>query len=194
MKMLIQEVLLLEKYRYSEEEQNFLENSPIPFGVYQFINKRVVTVALSRGFIEMAGYSDMTREEVYDLMNNNMYQDTHPDDLSVINDTLGHEAGDKCICEACNIICRVFKRSPVYRVGGDEFVVISQDEDYEHTEELVDVIAGHNEEARINGGIMIACGMAKFEDDADVVSVFNRADKQMYENKKFLKEKKKGKQ
>ena len=35
MKMLIQEVLLLEKYRYSEEEQNFLENSPIPIGVYQ---------------------------------------------------------------------------------------------------------------------------------------------------------------
>jgi diguanylate cyclase (GGDEF)-like protein len=108
--------------------------------------------------------------------------------LKHINDTLGHEAGDKCICDACDVICRTFKRSPVYRVGGDEFVVISQDEDYSRTEELVNVIAKHNENAIANGGIIIACGMAKFNADENVISVFNRADKAMYENKSYLKE------
>ena len=111
-------------------------------------------------------------------------------DLKKINDTLGHEAGDRCICEACEIICRTFKRSPVYRVGGDEFVVISQDEDYEHTKELIDLIAKYNEEALVNGGIIIACGMAVFDNDENVISVFNRADKAMYENKKHLKNRK----
>ena len=108
-------------------------------------------------------------------------------DLKKINDTKGHEAGDKCICDACDIICRIFKRSPVYRVGGDEFVVISQDEDYARSEKLVDVIARHNEDALMNGGVVIACGMAKYDREDSVAAVFEIADKRMYENKKFLK-------
>ena len=79
-------------------------------------------------------------------------------DLKVINDTKGHEAGDTCICDACEIICRTFKRSPVYRIGGDEFVVISQNEDYERSDDLTGIIAKYNEEALKTGGLTIACG------------------------------------
>jgi diguanylate cyclase (GGDEF)-like protein len=111
-------------------------------------------------------------------------------DLKKINDTQGHEAGDKAICKACDVICRTFKRSPVYRVGGDEFVVISQDEDYDYTDELVELIAKHNESALLSGEIIIACGSAKYDEDGDVLSVFNRADKAMYENKCDLKKRK----
>ena len=35
------------------------------------------------------------------------------------------------IIDACKIICKVFKHSPVYRIGGDEFVVILEDADYQ---------------------------------------------------------------
>ncbi len=108
-------------------------------------------------------------------------------DLKKINDTEGHEAGDKYICDACEIICKTFKRSPVYRVGGDEFVVISQDEDYERSDELVDLIGHHNENAIIHGGVIIACGMAKFSKEDCVAAVFEIADRRMYENKKILK-------
>lgn len=44
--------------------------------------------------------------------------------LKIINDTLGHDFGDILIIDSCKLICKVFKRSPVYRIGGDEFVVI----------------------------------------------------------------------
>jgi diguanylate cyclase (GGDEF)-like protein len=111
-------------------------------------------------------------------------------DLKRINDTEGHEAGDKCICDACEIICRTFKRSPVYRVGGDEFVVIFQDEDYARSEELVGLITQHNEEALSNGGLIIACGMAKYDKETCVAEVFEVADRKMYENKKYLKTRK----
>ncbi|SFD05353.1 EAL domain-containing protein [Butyrivibrio sp. YAB3001] len=136
-------------------------------------------------------------QEREELMNRRIRENRQPEfaivvldvnDLKKINDTLGHKAGDKCICEACEIICDTFKRSPVFRIGGDEFVVISQDEDYEHSEELVDIIARHNEDAICNGGIVIACGMAKFGDEENVAAVFTNADKIMYENKKYLKE------
>ena len=52
--------------------------------------------------------------------------------LKMINDTRGHQAGDEYIRMACRMICDVFSHSPVYRVGGDEFVVILTGRDYEN--------------------------------------------------------------
>jgi GGDEF domain-containing protein len=72
-------------------------------------------------------------------------------------------------------------------VGGDEFAVISQGSDYQHIEELVGMIADHNSNALQEGGIVIACGMAKMDGDACVAKVFERADEVMYENKSLLK-------
>ena len=108
-------------------------------------------------------------------------------DLKKVNDTAGHQAGDRHIREACRIICDIFKRSPVFRIGGDEFAVISQGSDYEHIEELLAKVGNHNVEASRNEGVIIACGMAKFENDTCVASVFERADRNMYENKSDLK-------
>ena len=51
--------------------------------------------------------------------------------LKQINDTYGHEAGDLYIKRCCKVICSFFKYSPVFRIGGDEFVVLLQNEDYE---------------------------------------------------------------
>ena len=44
--------------------------------------------------------------------------------LKMINDNLGHELGDEYIKNCCKLICTVFKHSPVFRIGGDEFVAI----------------------------------------------------------------------
>ncbi len=108
-------------------------------------------------------------------------------DLKKVNDSLGHQAGDVYICGACKIICRTFKHSPVFRIGGDEFVAISKGEDYEHLQELMDYMKGYNENALKTGGIVIACGTARREQEGEVSEVFHRADQKMYENKKYLK-------
>ena len=108
-------------------------------------------------------------------------------DLKKINDTKGHQAGDVHICEGCKFICEKFKHSPVFRIGGDEFVAVSSGEDYDNIEELMLSFAEHNAQAKENGGIVIACGMAKYKNDDLLASVFLRADKKMYENKKMLK-------
>ena len=111
-------------------------------------------------------------------------------DLKKVNDTEGHQAGDQFIREACRIVCTTFRHSPVFRVGGDEFAVISQGSDLERIDELVDTIAKHNAQALHGGGIVIACGTARYEEGTDtcVASVFERADQVMYENKSRLKE------
>ena len=108
-------------------------------------------------------------------------------DLKKINDTKGHQAGDQYLRDACAIICGVFSHSPVFRIGGDEFAVISQGSDYERINDLVGRISDHNAEAAKDGGVIVACGMARYENDECVASVFKRADENMYENKMRLK-------
>jgi diguanylate cyclase (GGDEF)-like protein len=46
------------------------------------------------------------------------------DNLKVINDEYGHEKGDIYLKTASDAICSVFQHSPVFRIGGDEFVVV----------------------------------------------------------------------
>lgn len=64
--------------------------------------------------------------------------------LKAINDAHGHQTGDNFLKAGCRAICDIFGHSPVYRVGGDEFVVIARDRDYEHIHELVGEMHDHN--------------------------------------------------
>ncbi len=109
-------------------------------------------------------------------------------DLKKVNDTLGHNKGDLLLKHASQIICDVFKHSPVFRVGGDEFAVIAQGKDYDNIDELMEKIHESNRKNKGTGNAVIACGMARFETDKNVSLVFERADVKMYENKKGLKE------
>ena len=74
----------MERYEYSKETRELLEKSLIPFAIYQFINKRVVTLILSDGFCKLFNYED--KEKAYYDMDHNMYWGTHPDDASRVAD------------------------------------------------------------------------------------------------------------
>ena len=57
--------------------------------------------------------------------------------LKHVNDTRGHKAGDLYLRDGCLSICHVFKHSPVYRIGGDEFAVVLEGHDLENVEALM---------------------------------------------------------
>ena len=114
--------------------------------------------------------------------------------LKKINDTYGHERGNIYLQNACRHTCRIFKGSPVFRIGGDEFVVILQGDDYHNCYKLMhdfDVEAeNHNNKTENDWEkINIAKGMVKYEPETDenVESVFKRADARMYVAKQKMK-------
>ena len=107
--------------------------------------------------------------------------------LKIINDTFGHQAGDKFIKDGCSIICGVFKHSPAFRIGGDEFVAIVQEEDYRNIESLMKRMENINMKNLKDGDVVIAAGMARYHKDKNVAAVFSRADTEMYNNKLYLK-------
>ena len=109
--------------------------------------------------------------------------------LKQINDTLGHKAGDEYIRAACKMLCEYFKHSPVYRVGGDEFVVLLRGQDYEARQDILSRINAKIEENIGSGSVVASLGMAEFQRDTDTSfhEVFKRADGLMYERKTQLK-------
>lgn len=74
----------MERYRYNPVERAFLENSTIPCAVYQYIDQRVVTLVLSKGFLDLFELEE--GEEAYALMDHDMYRLSHPDDIPRIKE------------------------------------------------------------------------------------------------------------
>ena len=107
--------------------------------------------------------------------------------LKTVNDTQGHKAGDAFIRRACTMICEIFKHSPVYRIGGDEFVAILRGSDYEERAALAERMEEINRNNKGTGDVVIACGMADYAQGDRFERVFERADAAMYANKTALK-------
>ena len=112
--------------------------------------------------------------------------------LKKMNDTYGHDKGDSALQKVSRMICNVFKHSPVYRFGGDEFVVIIEHTDYRDVNnlirsfrELVSSDTTLSEWERVSAAI----GFAIYDENRDrnVDDVFKRADDMMYLNKKQIK-------
>ena len=103
--------------------------------------------------------------------------------LKATNDTYGHEKGDDLIISVSNVIKQVFTKSSIYRIGGDEFVVVSEDEDFKNIKSLEEQFKNKSKD------IGAAIGLATFDKtkDNNVEDTFKRADRRMYENKKQMK-------
>ncbi|MCR5250582.1 MAG: diguanylate cyclase [Lachnospiraceae bacterium] len=115
--------------------------------------------------------------------------------LKKTNDTYGHEKGNISIRRLCMLVCEVFEHSPVFRIGGDEFIVVLKNRDYRNVDNLIADFYRHLDEAQNDDTlkpweqISAAIGYAKFDKTVDktVDDVFKKADKAMYDRKVAMK-------
>lgn len=114
-------------------------------------------------------------------------------DLKVVNDMFGHGKGDIALKVTSHKICETFKHSPVFRIGGDEFVVILQGRDYEDRDKLVSELrkgeVRRNLEAKEPWQqfcVSVGCAEYKPGTHRSTKNVFDEADNLMYEHKKML--------
>lgn len=116
-------------------------------------------------------------------------------DLKEANDRFGHEVGNLYLKNCCKLLCSVFSHSPVYRVGGDEFIVVVQGTDYIERRQKFQKLQEENTRSEkiveyMDGKASIAFGMADFDPvtDMEVSDVQSRADASMYLDKKMKKD------
>ena len=115
--------------------------------------------------------------------------------LKRINDTYGHEQGNIAIKKLCHMVCAIFDHSPVFRIGGDEFVVVLENDDYANVDALVAEFNAKLDEMAQDASLepwerlSAAVGVARYDavTDSSVANVFKRADKAMYLRKKEMK-------
>lgn len=110
--------------------------------------------------------------------------------LKVENDTYGHDSGDVYIKNCCKIISQAFKHSPIYRIGGDEFIAIVEGADYDNRDFIMagllkNVEMSSKYATTAMGKASFAMGMAVYNPllDRSVSDTVKRADEEMYKKK-----------
>ncbi len=112
-------------------------------------------------------------------------------DLKKINDEYGHDKGDIYLKTASRTMKIVFQNHQIYRIGGDEFAIILENEDCDNIDSLVKmfenfVIRINDEALNVWEKVNIAYGITEYdpENDRDIDEVIRRADKYMYDDKR----------
>jgi two-component system, cell cycle response regulator len=113
------------------------------------------------------------------------------DGMKKINDTLGHEAGDRALIETAGIMKKTFRDSDIIgRIGGDEFAVCIIEDDSSTAEaitrRLEENIRTANQAIRSAYELSISAGIARFEtsSQASFEEMLAQADALMYEKKR----------
>lgn len=103
------------------------------------------------------------------------------DELKVVNDTLGHPAGDALIAKTSRVMLDTVRTNDVVaRIGGDEFSVLGVECDFASAEALVSRLR----ENLLAAGVQCSIGWAPRRPEKDLQSAYREADRKMYAEKK----------
>ena len=113
--------------------------------------------------------------------------------LKIINDNYGHQAGDLALKRAAELLCTAFPMSSVFRIGGDEFVIIPSGIEYarldEHLRNIKNMLDAERASSdELDKRVSISVGSAAFNHNTDhsYRDVYERADMMMYEEKQRI--------
>ena len=99
--------------------------------------------------------------------------------LKHTNDAFGHQAGDKLLLQVANGLIDIFSRNQVFRISGDEFVVMCPNMPYETFHAQTISLAAF---IRRNGMPVASMGEA-YGEGVDVYQLIKEAEQQMYQDK-----------
>ncbi|GAB3285772.1 PAS domain S-box protein [Parasphingorhabdus pacifica] len=145
-------------------------------------NRALLTDRLERAFAELLGQQGMLAVLLIDL-----------DDLKPVNDTYGHAAGDRLLATVADELLNAVRAGDtVARIGGDEFVVLTQVADFAAAEALRERISTLlSIEIRVTGqslGMSASVGLAATRNPQQSADALLRdADHDMYRRKEINK-------
>lgn len=100
--------------------------------------------------------------------------------LKTVNDLEGHDAGDRHLVQAGEILRKIFYEEDLYRTGGDEFMVITRDIDRSTFDYKVERL---HRDVEKNADISFAIGAYWNGGSDSVTDAFRKADEMMYKDK-----------
>ena len=128
----------------------------------------------------------LNRQSYYQEIENSVTQieaviSVDMNDLKHLNDTYGHAKGDLALITVCDILNKYSNSNRVYRVGGDEFIIL-----YRHTsEEEIKKYIYNMEEELAKTEYSCAFGFSMYKENVE--DTIKKADEMMYDNKQKMK-------
>jgi len=113
--------------------------------------------------------------------------------LKPVNDSQGHDAGDRLLCLVAESLRSVVNRDVhAFRYGGDEFLVIAPNCPAEHMDTLIRMCQNRMRTLSQEIGLTVSVAVGKAWSDAqrdiNVHNLIRIADREMYKNKRAMKE------
>lgn len=104
------------------------------------------------------------------------------DNFKNVNDTMGHKAGDELLKNVATALQKIFFDTGcvVYRVGGDEFVVIALETAPEYLKPIIDNINQTKEITALGCSVSVGCSDVDLYENNAFERAFARADEKMY--------------
>lgn len=204
-------VLINEEWTISENRKMLLQTKKMPFKYKK--NKNYGILGISRDITELHEIHEKLKEQAYqDELTNifnrkafnerikekfDLYQRYNStfciamydiDNFKNINDTYGHDMGDKVLKEMTDEVkLHIRKTDLLFRVGGEEFVIIFSktliDEAFEVVEKMRVMVSNMNMNMIENEKITISIGLTQVNEEDDPTSIYERIDKLMYVSK-----------
>ena len=110
------------------------------------------------------------------------------DDFKRINDTFGHDVGDRVLQTVARLIRTHFRSTdPVFRVGGEEFLIIFETKVADKILALLEQLRKDIAETKFDGvewPVTVSIGVARFHPGDTIESLYKRADEALYASKR----------
>ena len=101
--------------------------------------------------------------------------------LKTVNDTRGHLAGDNLLKDVASTLKELIsEKNEIYRVGGDEFMIIAPDTICEEFKNMENSLLENSER---EGRAHFAVGSCHSDENSDILKAMQIADARMYERK-----------
>jgi diguanylate cyclase (GGDEF)-like protein len=153
----------------------------------EMVTTDALTGCRNRRFFDEVIEREIHRHRRYRIPLSMLFIDV--DRFKAINDTLGHEAGDRVLERVAAFLIRNVREADyVFRWGGDEFLILiscREEEAARKGEELQAAFADSPDAGALPPGVGLSLGAAEVTNaTVDIMDVVKAADTRMYENKK----------
>jgi diguanylate cyclase (GGDEF)-like protein len=150
------------------------------------VTRDALTGCRNRRFFDEVIGREVQRHRRYRIPLSLLFIDV--DRFKAVNDTLGHEAGDRVLQQvAAFLINNVREADDVFRWGGDEFLILISCSLVQAERKAVELKLDfpHSEPGGLPSGVGLSIGCAEVTPDAsDIMAVVKMADGRMYQDKR----------
>jgi diguanylate cyclase (GGDEF)-like protein len=169
----LQIAIILSDITQQEIYKHELEQLVITDVLTKIKNRRYYEQKIQEEIVRACRYNEKLSIIIFDI-----------DFFKKVNDSHGHDIGDKILIEYTRLISSILRNSDSFcRIGGEEFVIITPQTSQDEAYKLAEKIRKEVEKYQVILPITLSFGVTEHRNEEDKDTMFKRADNALYKAK-----------